>query len=626
MWFQASVQRSFPLQILLAFAVTIAAVLLRIAINYWVGETVIQYGTFYLAIVFMAWAAGQYPAWLTLGLTTFGHIYLVQSGIYRTTSTIEYLMFALISGTLILLIENLRVALNRSREREHALRRAEQQLEWALTEVDQERRRLHTVLKALPVSVFITDRDGNMLLTSDHAEQMWRRPDQPHPQRIEDYATLRGWWATGQPVQADEWALTRALEHGEVSLNQRIDVERFDGSHRAILNSAAPILDAQNNIIGGILVVIDVTAQQEAERALRESEMRYRALWDSSFNAKVIHENGVIITANQGFTKMLGYTSDDLVGKDGIALIATPEAVPIIQEHLQRRDEKPYRVRLRRRDGTEFLAEIRSRNLMLGSRDVRLSAVRDVTLEEEARQRALDLEIEKARLQTITSLIQNISHDFRTPLSTINTSVYLLERSNDPERRQEKGAVIMAQVKRLIKLVDSMLLMTRLNSGMAVERQPVELPLVLRSVEAKLKGDATAKAINWQMQVDEALPPLSADESQLEFLFTELVLNAFNHTPAGGTVELRAVAQNRQALIEVRDTGSGIERGEQARVFDPFYRVDQARGIDTGGVGLGLAIARKIVELHDGQITVESALGTGSVFRVLLPLPLPVLP
>lgn len=623
--FQSTVQRSFPLQVLLAVVISSLAVLLRIIFHVWIGETILRYGIYYLAILFTAWAAGMYPAWFSLGLVSFGQIYIIRSGLREALLVEEYLIFLLTAGVLIALIENLRVAFHQSEERRQVLQETERRLQQALAEADQERRRLKTVLKALPVGVHIADKDGRMIERNEAGVKIWGG-EASTERGISDYINYKGWWAdTGERILADDWAVARALRRGEISINEVIDIERFDGTRGTVLNSAAPILDADGNIIGGVATIIDITQQREAERALRESEARYRALWDDSFDSKLLHENGIVLDINQGFSEMFGYTLDELNRKDGLTILATPDSLPIIQERIKHYDPSSYEALLRRKDGSVFWAEIESKQIMLGGRMVRLTAIRDITVEKEAKQRAIDLDMQKARLQTITSLIQNISHDFRTPLSTINTSVYLLERLNDPERRREKGEVITAQVKRLIKLVDSMMMMTRLNSEDTTERQPVELPLLLHSVEVNLKSLAAEKSVALYLDVDTSLPPLSANESQLESLFSELTSNAINYTPEGGSVYVRADMQGENVVVEVHDTGIGIDAADQGRIFEAFYRVDEARGIDTGGVGLGLAIAKKIVDLHMGKIEVESDGETGSSFRVTLPVlsPLP---
>lgn len=432
----------------------------------------------------------------------------------------------------------------------------------------------------------------------------------------------RAWWSdNGEPLEDEDWALAQALSVGVVSFNQRLDIERYDGTRGAILNSASPILDANGSIVGGVVAVVDITPQREAERALRESEARYRAVWDASFDARLLHDFEKVLDVNQSFVSVFGYSQDEVIGKDGSSFLLRPEiGVQVVEQNLAE-SERVFELPMHRKDGIELLVATRARNLIIGGKQFQVVAFNDITAQREAAERALALELEKARLRMITSLIQSISHDFRTPLSTINTSLYLLERLTEPERRREKAATIEAQVQRLMKLIESMLMMTSINSGLPAERHPVDIYLLLQAVHARLKKQAEHKGVALHLQASEQLPLLPGDEGQLEALVSELILNGIQFTPPEGSVWVYGAVHDQHAVIEVRDTGVGIPLSDRARIFEAFYRVDTARGTDTGGIGLGLAIAQKIVELHDGHIEVESTPGNGSSFRVVLPLP-----
>ena len=113
---------------------------------------------------------------------------------------------------------------------------------------------------------------------------------------------------------------------------------------------------------------------------------------------------------------------------------------------------------------------------------------------------------------------------------------------------------------------------------------------------------------------------MRGDPAALESLFLAILDNALKNTPAGGVVQIRSVALQEKVLIEVEDTGVGIAANDVARIFDRFYRADQARSREVPGSGLGLSIARWIAEIHNGRIEVQSQLGAGSTFRVVLPL------
>lgn len=625
--FRATIQRSFPLQLLFALVAVMLAVLVRVLLNAQSDEGVIWNGTFHLAVVVAAWAAGFHAAWFTIGLVGFGKIFLLRIGIADAGNMAEFALFVLISAVFIWLIEHLQMALRQSQRRAQALQLAEQRLETTLADADRERRRLQTILRSLPLSVFIVDHEGWLIAASDYTDQVWRRPNKQPPQRIEDYDVRQGWWSdTGQPLQPDDWALGKALREGITSFNEVIDVERYDGRRGAILNSAAPIVDADGKIIGGVVAVVDITPQREAERALREGEARYRAVWDASFDAKLLHNADRVLDVNQSFIDVFGYSREEVIGANAKGFLDRPDIHEALFGHTGSGAQAMFELLMQRKDGTALLVAVRARALTIGGEPLRLVAFNDISAQREASERALALELEKTRLRMITSLIQNISHDFRTPLSTINTSAYLLERLTDPERRHEKAALIGDQVNHLVKLIERMLMMTRINSDLPLERHPVDAALIVQSVHTRLMTQAQHKKLTLHLAIDEPLPTLDGDEGQLEALISELTLNAIHNTPEGGSIRLCARAEDEQTVIEVVDTGIGIDAEEQQRIFEAFYRVDPARGTDTGGIGLGLAIAHKIVELHNGRIEVESIPGQGSTFRVRLPLPLPALP
>ena len=216
-------------------------------------------------------------------------------------------------------------------------------------------------------------------------------------------------------------------------------------------------------------------------------------------------------------------------------------------------------------------------------------------------------------------LVANVSHELRTPLGALHA---MLENLVDGVETAdtETLAVMLGHVERLGKLVEQLLDLSRLESGVVpLERAPVRAVALLERVAADWQQTARARAVGLQVVVEPETLILNADEARLHQVVSNLVANAIRHAPAGSAVLVAARTNGRGAFLEVTDEGPGIPRAEAERVFERFYRSDQARSSGDGGSGLGLAIARWIVELHDGTIRTEERTPTGCRMIVELP-------
>ena len=212
------------------------------------------------------------------------------------------------------------------------------------------------------------------------------------------------------------------------------------------------------------------------------------------------------------------------------------------------------------------------------------------------------------------------AHELRTPLTVLRGGIEVaLRMERTPEEYRRVLASSLEEVQRLIRLAEDLLLLSRSLAGPEGARVPVDLePLVLEVFEVGARlGHATGVSV----RVD-ATTPLAArgDGAALRRALLNQVENAVKYTPAGGKVEIGLARADGFAEITVADTGIGIDPAEVERIFEPFHRLDAARAHDTGGAGLGLAIARSIVIAHGGTIAVESAPAAGSRFTVRLPL------
>jgi two-component system, OmpR family, sensor kinase len=223
-------------------------------------------------------------------------------------------------------------------------------------------------------------------------------------------------------------------------------------------------------------------------------------------------------------------------------------------------------------------------------------------------------------------VLANVSHELRTPLARIHVALELAE-GGDPERAQRYLREIAADLGELERLVDDVLTAARLDLGLGRSGEPLP-QLRLAAVDgAALVGQAAARFAerhperSLETDCEEALPTIEADAVLLRRAIDNLLENAQKYSEAGSPIALRASTEEDGLLVEVVDRGMGVDPEDLPMVFKPFFRGDRSRARSTGGVGLGLALARGIVEAHGGTIALESEVGKGTCARIRLPLP-----
>jgi heavy metal sensor kinase len=227
-----------------------------------------------------------------------------------------------------------------------------------------------------------------------------------------------------------------------------------------------------------------------------------------------------------------------------------------------------------------------------------------------------------AAFQEQQRFIADSSHELRTPVTVIRTEAEVaLERERDPKEYQASLALIRDEAERLSRIVEDLFILTRQAvESRGLKRETIQLTDLVRDCARAAQVLAAKKGLRFDFQSTIPEIWLDGDDELLKRLLLNLLDNAVKYTPTGGEIRLSLVARNGDARITVKDTGVGIPVEDQPRVFDRFYRVDKARSRAVGGAGLGLSIARWIVEAHNGTLSVESKPGSGSTFTVGLPL------
>ncbi len=248
--------------------------------------------------------------------------------------------------------------------------------------------------------------------------------------------------------------------------------------------------------------------------------------------------------------------------------------------------------------------------------------VADITERRQIEYQQRELRAERERSVVLRQFITDASHDLRTPLATMYTSLYLLRRvSPEDEKISRHLDTLTEQTSHLSRVLNDLFTMSRLDAPETyVEKFRLDINQVMDNIVNSSSEAASEKQI--QVRYTPADHPLwvMGDKDYLIMALGHVVTNALQYTPSGGSITIRNIDQpDKKICVEVEDTGIGIHATEMAYIFDRFYRSDKARQTDRGGVGLGLSLARKIVEIHNGSIKAESVPGDGSTFRITLP-------
>lgn len=228
--------------------------------------------------------------------------------------------------------------------------------------------------------------------------------------------------------------------------------------------------------------------------------------------------------------------------------------------------------------------------------------------------------IENTRLFRQSDMISELVHELRTPLSALSAAVHLLQREElEAIQRERIRQTIANEVHRLNELATNFLELSRLESGrVRFDKEPVHLEGLLRETYEILRPQADQEGISLDAQIQETLAPVMGDRSQLKRMLLNLITNAIKYNQPNGYVRTFLSRRNNGVEIRIQDSGMGIPADQIGNLFDRYYRVPGAES-RIGGTGLGLTIARRIVQNHSGEISVKSQPGEGSTFTVWLP-------
>lgn len=372
-------------------------------------------------------------------------------------------------------------------------------------------------------------------------------------------------------------------------------------------------------IVGGTLfaVIAVVTLRSAVRRRsqqLIQSRARFRRLAEATREGIILHRDGEILNVNRALTNMTGYNREELVGRSFLKVVA--ESVPKLDlDALQADTEGIYETVAVRKDGSSFPAEVDERVVAAGSKRVRVVAIRDIT---ERKRRETELRTAKEEAEQMaelkSSLLNNMSHEFRTPITSILGYADLIMEEAGTDL-QEFARHIRESGERLSRTLRTVLEMAQIEGGrMSVDREPVDIGPLLKEVVDEHRSDDSPS-----FDITGTACTVQTDGRLLRRILENLIHNAAKFTPETGQVVVQVSSTQSSVDISVSDSGIGIDPEFQDNLFVPFEQESTGRTRTHEGTGLGLSLTKRMLDLLNGTIEVDSEKGTGTTVTVSLP-------
>jgi PAS domain S-box-containing protein len=475
---------------------------------------------------------------------------------------------------------------------------------------------LEVTLASIGDAVIVTDARGRTTFLNSVAESLtgWSMPDAKGRSLNEIFRIVNE--RTRRPVDDP---VAKVLQSGTIVglANHTVLIAR-NGREIPIDDSAAPIRLPNGELFGAVLIFRDITEQRRADLA----RGWLAAIVESSDDAIVSKTlDGCITSWNPGAVRLFGYAPEEIIGKPITTIVPAD----------LRAEEDEVLARLRRGERVEHFETVR---LTKDGRRIDVSltvspirdqegeivgaskSARDISERKQAERLFRDAERRK------DEFLAMLAHELRNPLAPIRNATELLRRSErDRPETQTACEIVERQLRTMTRLVDDLLDVSRIGAGrIDLLAELVDVGFLLRTIEGSLRPAFEAAQQQLTLRIPDEPLYVSGDRVRLIQVFSNILTNANKYTPLGGCITAEVCIEGRDVVVRVADNGIGIPPAMLDEVFELFAQVDRSHHRTRGGLGIGLTLAKRLVELHGGQIEAHSrGQGCGSEFVVRLP-------
>jgi PAS domain S-box-containing protein len=563
-------------------------------------------------------------------LDTWGVVTSPESGI-----SVEFQLLRLqgVNATIALIVLSFAAVMSERRRARDELEAATEELEVRVrsrtAELEQSEQRLAQAQRLASIGSFQWDAAADTNEWSDELFRIYGLPTDGEPPGLERYISF----IRPDVRDSTRTSIEAAIRAGR-SMNHEYPVVLDNGTEKWVHAYIEVICDAHGNLTGLRGTCQDITERKTAELGLRASELRFKTLLDSAPDAVVVADaHGTIVVTNAQTSKLLGYSSAELIGRQ-VELLLPFELRAEHRNHRETYTASPSarpmgagsELSARHKDGSLVPVDISLAPVDTGSATLVIALLRDAS-ERRRSEDALRLALQREQAATEdlrrldeakTTFLSAVSHELRTPLTAILGFAELLQ--DEDFRRSEELAVdlvdrLQYSATRLAELLGDLLDLDRLERGIL---EPLRRPCVLRDMVERALGTVHTHNHPLTVEVDDEI--VCVDPAQTERIIENLVTNAVKYTPRGASIVVQARALEDGGVdIVVTDEGPGIPEDMLEMIFKPFARGDV--GSFTPGTGIGLALVDRFAQLHGGRAWASNRDGGGATFRVHLPGP-----
>ncbi|WP_052947726.1 EAL domain-containing protein [Aneurinibacillus tyrosinisolvens] len=474
--------------------------------------------------------------------------------------------------------------------------------------VQESERQLRALINAVPDCVFLKDGEGRWLEVNAPALRLFQLENISYKGKRE--SELVNYSRSGK----DTLLQCKKTDEQAWEARETIRVEEVfpqpDGTSIIFDTIKVPVFDQDAKRKGLVVIGRDITERKRVEKALMEAEAKYRSLVEEALVGVYILQDGCLLYVNPRCAEIFGYLEEEMLGISVLDIIV-PGDRPLLAKNIEERESgrvksNHYQFQAIKKDGSVIDCEVHGTRTIYNGKPAIIGSLLDIT----ERKKSEELLRKTDKLAVIGELAAGVAHEIRNPLTALKGFTQLLKSQN--KENSSYYEIMLSELERINSIVSEFLLLAK---PQVVDFKKKSVISILQDITALLQSEANKHNVQLVTEFTTQIPLINCEENQLKQVFINVLKNAIEATPGGGSVAVKVKfrEEDNKVIIHIIDEGCGIPEKRLTRLGEPFYTTKEK------GTGLGLTISYKIIENHGGTIGIKSQVDEGTEVHIVLP-------